>query len=223
VAKVPEDLNTQAIVANFLKSGAIGATGSVGENVAVAEFTSVSNDTATLARYGRWTSFSREADIASDAAGTLATAHRRGIARDLDNALITAVTAVAATGSVTGTDGLRVAQATIGDNLGIEEPQICIVCHPGKASVVQDVAPVGGATLAEAVPTFAGSQLYFSSLAPTGSAVVFAGGSCRYFQAQDMTMETDLDVKASTITIATSLIGAYGVDLINGGARLVTL
>ena len=33
--------------------------------------------------------------------------------------------------------------------------------------------------------------------------------------------ESGLDVKAATLTVASSLIGNYGVDLIAGGARLV--
>jgi len=223
VAGVPSDLATGAIIANYLKAGAIAATGSVGENVSTSEFTSVTPASATLARFGRYSSLSREADIASEGAATLAGAHRRGVARDLDNLLIQAVTGVAATGTVTGTDGLRVAQATIGDSVGVEENGLTIVVHPGKAAVVADVSPVGGATLAETTPLFAGSAVYFSSLAPPGSAVVFAGSSVRYFEAAAFLMETDHDVKTATLTIASSVIAAYGVDLINGGARLVTL
>jgi len=52
---------------------------------------------------------------------------------------------------------------------------------------------------------------------------VFAGSSVRYFEAAAFLMETDHDVKTATLTIASSVIAAYGVDLINGGARLVTL
>ena len=85
VAEVPADYGTQAISAAFLQAGATPATGSVGENVAIAEWTSVTPASATLARYGRFTSFSRESGIASDAAGTYTSAHRRGIAKDLDH------------------------------------------------------------------------------------------------------------------------------------------
>lgn len=212
-----------AVTADYLKAGAITAAAGVGETVAVSELANLTKDTATLQRYGRWTNMSREANIASDAAGTISLQHRIALARDLDDAFITQLLTPAVSGtdpiaSTTGLASLRMAVATVCDATGAEPGAITIAVPPAMAPVLQEVQPTGGSTVAEPFTTFAGARVYFSSFVTADTAVVFDGQGFRYFEAQGVTFETDVDIKTSVLLFATSLIGGYGYNLLPGAA-----
>lgn len=224
-ARVPTE-PVNAIAAEYLKAGAMASAASVAENITVSELTSVTGASATLARYGRWTSFSTESRIASDAAGTVTSLQRKNVAYDLDAAFITAVAATAPSGAVTGTDapaGLRIGIATVVDAVGCEPGDLVIIAPPSAAGLIEDVTPDGARSLAETFTSFAGARLYFSSLAAANTAFVVYGGAFRFFEAQPFTLATDVDVKTGTITVATSVIAGFGSGLVAGGALKVGL
>ncbi|MCB2175604.1 MAG: hypothetical protein KQH57_07325 [Actinomycetales bacterium] len=228
VAGVPIETNVAAITAEYLRAGAPASAASVAPATAVSELTSVTGTSVTLARYGRYTSLTREHLIAADSAGTITSLHRRSIALDLDTVLITLISAAAPTGTgvVTGSAAdvaLRIGLATVADATGAEVPDLTIVANPADAGLIENVDPVGGATLGEVVATFGGAKVYYSSIATSGTALVFDGASAKYLEAQALTFDSDVAVTTGVVTLATSVIGGYGTDLIAGGVRAVTL
>jgi hypothetical protein len=79
------------------------------------------------------------------------------------------------------------------------------------------VTPTGGVTIAEQFQNFSGALVYPSSAVPVGFMLVAnLQAGVRYYEAQGLVTETDLAVKTSTYTIATSVIGAYGLGLAGG-------
>ena len=227
VAGIPADFNLGAVDANYLRVGALAVATGVAEGDPATELTSVTGSAVKLMRYGRWTELSEESKIASDAAATLTLVHRRAIARDLDSLLIGLAAADSPTGSaVTGSDAgkaLRRAIAIVSDNVGVDASELTIIANPAVAGLIEDVAPIGGSSLAEATTRFAGAKVYYSNAAPTGAGLVIAPTAFRYLEAMPMSFRTDINLKTSTLLLATSLVGGYGNQIIAGGVQRATL
>lgn len=201
------------------------AQGSVAENVTLAEFADSTAGSVTLARYGRWTDISREGLIGTDA-GSIAAMHQIGVAKDLDKALIDAVETAAGAAVAFSADvpaAIRKAMALVIDaTAAADSADLVVLCHPDNAALLQDVTPIGGSTIAEGFQRFSGALVYASSAVDTGfMTVANLKAGARYFEARGLTAETDLAPKTDTLTIASSVIGGYGIGLTGGFARMV--
>jgi hypothetical protein len=190
------------------------AGASVGENVTLAEYAASTAGSVTLARFGRWTDLSRESLVGTDAAAIVG-AHVVGCALDLDNALISLVntaagSAVAFTADVPA--AIRKGIATITSaTAAADAADITVLVHPDNASLLQDVAPIGGQTIAQGFSRFSGALVYPSTAVPTGFALVAnLTAGVRYFEARALQTETDGNVKTGTFTVASSVISGYG-------------
>jgi hypothetical protein len=198
------------------------ASAGVGENVTLSEYAASTAGSVTLARFGRWTDLSRESLIGADA-GAIVGMHTIGCAKDLDKVLIDATETAAGSAVAFSADvpaAIRKAMAQVQDNTAAEDvSQLVILTHPDNAALLQDVAPIGGQTMAEGFSRFSGALVYPSSAVNTGFITVanLAAGA-RYFEAQSVMTETDLAVKTSTLTVATSVIGGYGLGLVGGAS-----
>lgn len=219
VAGVPRQPSNAILaqVPNFtLPAGAAG----VAENASLAEFAASTAGSVTLARFGRYTDLSRESTIGTSA-DSLVGLHQIGISHDLDLLLITAVntaagSAVAFTADVPA--AIRKSLATVADNTAASATDLVIMANPADASLLQDVTPVGGATIGEPFQQFSGALVYPSSAVPTGFMLVgnLAAG-VRYFEAQGTVTETQVaSIKTGTLTVATSTISGYGLILAGG-------
>jgi len=218
-AGVPQQ-PTDAVLAQIPNLTLPTASASVGENVTLAEYAASTAGSVTLARFGRWTDLSRESQIGASA-DALVAMHQIGVAKDLDLALVTAVntaagSAVAFTADVPA--AVRKAQAQVIDNTAAADAaSLVILVHPDNAALLQDVAPIGGITIAEGFQKFSGSLVYPSSAVPTGFALVAnLRAGARYFEARRVATETDINIKTATLTVATSTIGGYGLGLVGG-------
>lgn len=216
---------TDAVLAHVPNLTLPTAQGSVGENVSLSEYAASTAGSVTLARFGRWTDLSAESNIGTDA-GALTAMHRIGVAKDLDKVLIDSVetaagAAVAFTADVPA--AIRKAMAQVIDNTAAADAsQLVILTHPDNAALLQDVSPIGGQTMAEAFQRFSGALVYASSAVNTGfMTVANLQAGTRYFEARPLTTQTDVSIKTDTITIATSVIGGYGVGLTGGFAVMV--
>jgi hypothetical protein len=219
VAGVPVQ-PSDAINAAFPVLTLPSAGASVGENVTLAEFAASTAGSATMGRYGRFTDMSRESRFGTDA-GAIVSLHRIGIAKDLDSNLIGLVNtaagaAVAFTADVPA--AIRKAMAGVVDaTAAADVSALTILVNPADASLLQSVTPTGGQTIAEMFQNFSGALVYPSSAVPTGFMLVAnLQAGVRYYEAQGVVTETDIAVKTSTYTIATSVIGAYGLGLAGG-------
>lgn len=193
------------------------ATGSVGENVALAEYAASTANSVTLARFGRWTDLSRESLVGADA-GAITAMHRLGVALDLDKVLIDLVEAAAGAAVPFTADvpaAIRKAIAVVtAATAASDAADLVILVHPDNVALLQDVAPIGGSTMAEQFGKFSGALVYPSNAVDTGFVTVAnVKSGARYFQARGLGTETELATKTSTLTVATSVIGGYGLGL----------
>lgn len=221
VAGVPSQ-SVDAIHAQHPKFTLPAAGASVGENVTLAEYDTVTAGSVTLARYGRFTDMSAESRIGTDAGGVTAM-HRVGIAKDLDAALVNAVETAAGAAVAFAADvpaQIRKAMAGVLDATAADDPsQLVILANPADVNLLQDVTPVGGATIGERFLNFSGALVYATSAADSGlMTVANLQAGCRWFQARGLGTEVDVAVKTDTVTVATSIIGGYGVGLTSGFA-----
>lgn len=213
---------TDAVLAQFPQFTLPTASASVGENVTLAEFATATAGSVTLGRFGRWTDISREGGIGTSA-DAIVGMHQIGIAKDLDSSLIGAVNtaagaAVAFTADVPA--AIRSAQAKVLDATAADNASdLVVLVHPDNAALLQSVTPTGGQTIAESFQNFSGALVYPSSAVPTGFMIVAnLRAGVRYFEAQGVRTETDSSPKTGTLTIATSVIGGYGIGLAAGFA-----
>lgn len=218
-AGVPRQ-SIDAIYAQFPQLTLPTAQAGVGENTSLPEYAASAAGSVTLARYGRWTDLSRESRIGTDAETIVAT-HTVGIALDLDSALVGAVdtaagTAVAFTADVPA--AIRKALAQVQSNTAAANvAQLVVLTHPDNVALLQDVAPVGGQTMAEGFSRFSGALVYPSSAVPTGFMIVGnLRSGVRYFEAQELLTESDVDIKTGTFSLATSVIAGYAIGLLGG-------
>jgi hypothetical protein len=218
-AGVPAIRDMGSIFAQHPVTTIPAAGASVGENVSLAEYATVTAGSVTAARYGKWTDISKESRIGTDA-GALLGIHAVSIARDLDKALIDAVNTAA--GSAVGFTAdvpaaIRKAQAQVADNTASSSGELVILAHPDNAALLQNVTPVGGETIGERFQDFAGSLVYNSASVPTGFMLVAnLRKGALFFEAQGLLVENHADVKTGTFTVASSVIANYGLTL-NGG------
>jgi hypothetical protein len=221
VAGVPSQ-EVDAIYAQHSKFELPTAGASVGENVTLAEYDDVTAGSVTLARFGRFTDMSTESRIGTDAAGTIAM-HRIGIAKDLDAALVNAVETEAGAAVAFAADvpaQIRKAMAGVLDNTAADDPsQLVILANPADVNLLQDVTPVGGESIGQRFLNFSGALVYPTSAADAGlMTVANLQAGTRWFQARGLGTEVDASVKTGTVTVATSIIGGYGVGLTSGFA-----
>jgi hypothetical protein len=212
-ARVPQQ-RVDAVAAQLPTLTLPTAGASVGENVTLAEYAASTAGSVTLARYGRWTDLSRESLVGTDA-GAIVGAHTVGVALDLDLALITLVntaagSAVAFTADVPAAVRKGIALIT-SNTAAVDAADIVIMVHPDNASLLQDIAPIGGVSIAEQFSRFSGSLVYPSTAVPTGFALVAnLTAGVRYFEARGLQSETDVNIKTGTVTVASSVISGYG-------------
>jgi hypothetical protein len=201
------------------------ASASVAETVSLGEYDDSTAGSVTLARYGRWTDLSRESLIGADV-GALSAMHRIGIAKDLDLALINAVETAAGSAVAFSADvpaAIRGAMASVIDaTAAADAADLIVLVHPDNAALLQDVSPIGGQSMSEGFQRFSGAQVYASSAVNTGFMTVCnLKAGARYFEARAATMETDTAIKTDVLTVATSVIGGYGIGLTSGFAVMV--
>ena len=118
----------------------------------LAEYPASTAGSVRLARYGRWTDLSGSPWSAPMRA-PLTAAHSVGFALDLDLALITMVNtaagaAVGFTADVPAAirKGIATDHQQHGSRWGRD---LVILVHPDNASLLQDIAPIGGVTIAD--------------------------------------------------------------------------
>jgi hypothetical protein len=196
------------------------AQASVGENVTLSEYATVTAGSLTLARFGRWTDLSIESGIGTTSESLLAM-HQTGIALDLDKSLITATdtasgAAVAFTSDVTG--NMRKAIATVAANTAVDDiSRVVVIANPADLSLIETVSPVGGVTIGEAFGRFAGALVYASSAVTAGFMYACVPSiGVRYFEAQRLTVESLLAPKTGTLTVASSVIAGYATNVVAG-------
>ena len=224
VAGVPQILGIGAVMAEFPEFTLPTAQAAAGEGSDLAEYATSAGGTATLGRFGRYTDFTKESQIGTSVSPVLRM-HSLGIAKDLDDVLITAVEA-AAGGPAAFSDpeaDVKTAIAKVLDATAAENPEdLVLLVHPDNAALFQDVNPIGGQTIAELFQRFAGALVYPSSSVTTGLVTVAnLQVGALYFEAIGVTTATDEDVKSGVLTAATALIGGYGVTLTSGFAEQV--
>ncbi|MGH8775073.1 MAG: hypothetical protein ACRDWI_07835 [Jiangellaceae bacterium] len=209
-----------AVLAQFPSLTLPTAAPGVGEGVSLAEYASSTAGSVTLARFGRWTDLSVEALIGADA-GALIGMHQLGIALDLDKLLVDAVNTAAGAAVPFNADvvgQIRKSMATVIAATAAADPaRLMIMAHPDNVPLLQDVTPVGGLTIAEPFQKFSGATVYASTAVPTGfmlTANLQVG--VRFFEARGALSQTDLAPKSDITTVATSLIGGYGITLTTG-------
>lgn len=222
---VPQTTGTDAIYAQYPQFTLPTATGSVAEGVTVTEYAASAAGSLTMGRFGRFTDLSQESQIGADAEAIIAM-HQLGVAKDLDKVLIDAVETAAGAAVAFSADvpaAIRKAMALVIDNTAAENAaDLVILVHPDNAALLQDVAPIGGETVGEGFQRFGGALVYPSSATNTGfMTVANLSVGCRYFEAQGLQTETDMAVKTSVLTTATSIIAGYGVSLVSGFASMV--
>jgi hypothetical protein len=217
VAGVPEQ-PIEAVLAEFPELTIPSASASVGEGVTLTEYSSADAGTVTLGRFGRWTDLSSESMFGTSTSPVVGM-HQLAIAKDLDDVLITAAETAAGTPVAFDADvpaALRTAVATVLDAVALEDPaQLVILAHPDNVALLEDVTPVGGATIGERFQRFSGALVYPSSAVETGHMTVAAlQAAVRYFVARQLQTETDLAPKTDVTTLATSVIVGYGLGLV---------
>jgi len=196
------------------------ASAGVGEGVTVGEYASSTAGSVTLARFGRFTDLSQESMIGASANGIVGM-HTIGVARDLDATLINAVetaagSAVSFTADVPA--AIRKALAQVADNTAAESAEeLVVLVHPDNAALIEAVTPTGGETIGEGFTRFSGAIVYPSSAVNTGfMTVANLRAGTRFFEARALTTSTDLNIKTSVLTVATDVIGGYGMTLAGG-------
>jgi hypothetical protein len=221
VAGVPQQ-PTSAISAQIPNLTLPAASASVGEGVSVAEYAASTAGAVSIARFGRYTDLSRESLIGTDA-GAIGSMHQIGIAKDLDAVLINAVESAAGTAVAFTTDvpaAIRKALAQVADNTAAADAtSLVVLVNPNQAALLQNVTPTGGQTIAEGFFRFSGALAYASSAVDDGfMTVANLQAGARYFEAQSLLTETDLAPKTGVMSVVTSVIAGYGLQLVGGAA-----
>lgn len=222
VASVPTQ-PLDAVLAQFPQLTLPTAQAAVAEGASLAEFATSAVGNVTLGRFGRFTDLTAETLVGASADAILGM-HSLGIALDLDGVLIAAVQTAAGAAVAFNADvpaQIRKAIAKVIANTAAEDPaDLVILAHPNDVHLLQDVAPTGGQTIAEAFQRFSGVLVYPSNSVTAGFMTVanLAVGA-RYFEATSGagTM-VDENVKTGVQTLATALIGGYGVTVTTGFA-----
>lgn len=214
-----------AVLAEFPQLTIPSASASVGEGVSLTEYASSTAGSVVLGRFGRFTDLTTESQVGTNAGAILAM-HQVGIAKDLDKVLIDAVDTAAGVAIAFDADvpaAIRKSMATVLDATAEDSPErLVILAHPDNVNLLQDVAPVGGETIAERFQRFSGALVYPSSAVATGFMIVanLAVGT-RFFEASSVGTATDEDVKTGVRTVATAMIGGYGITLVGDFAQKV--
>ncbi|MBC7306812.1 MAG: hypothetical protein H5T80_07735 [Dietzia sp.] len=218
-ARMPQE-GVDAVTAQVPNFTLPTAQAGVAEGASLAEFAASTAGGVSIARFGRFTDFSGESLIGARANSVIAL-QTIGVARDLDTVLINAVetaagAAVAFTADVPA--AIRKAIAQVIDNTAAgTADELVVLVHPDNAALLQDVAPIGGETIAEGFQRFSGALVYPSSAVDTGFITVANLRSGAVFlQARGLQTVTETNVKTDVFTAATSIIGGYGLTL-NGG------
>jgi hypothetical protein len=223
VAGVPRQ-PIDAILAQFPQLTLPTPSAAVGEGASLVEYASSVSGSVTAGRFGRFTDLSQESLVGTDAAAIISM-HQLGIALDLDAVLIAAVqtaagAAVGFTADVVG--NIRKAIAKVLANTAAEDPsQLVILAHPNDAFLLENVTPTGGQTIAEAFQRFSGALVYPSNSVTAGfMTVANLPAGVRFFEATSGagTLVDVASVKTGISTIATALIGGYGITLAAGFA-----
>ncbi|GAA1223161.1 hypothetical protein GCM10009676_00530 [Prauserella halophila] len=217
-------VDADAVAAEFPELTLPTAQAGASEGASLAEYDSSTAGSATLRRFGRFTDLNVEARFGTDARAIVAM-HQLGIAKDLDGALISDVESAAGTAAAFDDppQDVRKAIAQVLDATASMDPaDLVILSHPDDANLLQDVQPTGGETTAEAFQRFAGALVYPSSAVTSGTMVVsnLRAGTL-FFEAQGAMTAFDEDVKTGVRTVATALVGGYGVSLTDGFAQAV--
>ena len=224
LARVPQIRGLGAVLAEFPEFTLPTAQAAAAEGADLAEYATSAGGTATLGRFGRFTDFTKESQIGTSAAPVLRM-HSLGIALDLDDALITGVEA--ASGGPASFDDpeadVKTAIAKVLAATAAENPEeLVLLVNPDNAALFQDVNPIGGQTIAERFQRFAGALVYPSNSVTTGLVTVAnLQVGALYFEAIGAQTATDEDVKSGVQTVATALIGGYGITLTAGFAEQV--
>jgi hypothetical protein len=222
VAGVPRQ-PIDAILAQFPQLTLPTPSAAVGEGASLVEYASSVSGNVTAGRFGRFTDLSQEALVGTDAAAILAM-HQLGIALDLDAVLVAAVqtaagAAVAFNADVMGQ--IRKAIAKVLANTAAERPEdLVILAHPDNVNLLENVTPTGGQTIAESFQRFSGALVYPSNSVTTGfMTVANLPAGVRFFEATSGAgTAVDQNVKTGVQTVATALIGGYGITLTTGFA-----
>jgi hypothetical protein len=221
-AGVPQSLGVGTVAASFpvltLPTGAAG----VAENTTLSEFAASTAGTATLQRYGRFTDLSTEARLSTDVSALLAI-HQLAIAKDLDTVLVNAVETAAGAAVAFVADvpaQIRKQMSAVLDNTAATSAtDLVILVNPADANLLQDVSPISGSTIAEGFQRFSGALVYPSAAVDAGfMTVANLRAGARYFEARALTVETNVDVKTGVVTLASSVIAAYGLGLLGGAS-----
>jgi hypothetical protein len=196
------------------------AQAAVAENASLGEYASSTAGSVTLSRYGRWTDLTRESLLGADA-GAITAAHRVGVALDLDAVLVNAVETAAGSAVAFSADvpaAIRKALAQVAANTAAADvADLVILVNPDNIALLESVTPTGGKTMAEAFTAFSGALVYPTTAADTGFITVAnLKAGARFFQARALLTETDTSIKTDVLTVATSIIGGYGLTM-NGG------
>jgi hypothetical protein len=219
VAGVPQQ-RIDAIFAQLPTLVLPTAAGSVAENASLGEYATSTAASVTLARFGRWTDLSRESLIGASADAVVGM-HTIGVAKDLDKVLIDMVEAAAGTAVAFNADVpgvVRAAMAAVIDNTAAADASdLVILTNPANAALLQDVTPIGGATIAERFQRFSGAIVYASSAVNTGfMTIANLRAGTRYFEARRLETQTQLLPKVDTLTVASSVVAGYGLAMAGG-------
>jgi hypothetical protein len=191
------------------------ASAAVAETVTVGEYAASTAATITAARFGRWTDISVEASL--NGTNSILRMHAMAVARDL-NAAAVAVLTTAAGAAVTYATGaeymVKRSIAVLCDRTASEPGALMLIVNPSDAPEFADTTPTNGADIASTVERFSGARIFASTAVTAGTALVAnLGVGLVYGSAQPTRVETDFDVKTSVSTLATSVIGGYGVGI----------
>ncbi|MEU6208172.1 hypothetical protein ABZ814_31885 [Micromonospora musae] len=217
--------SADAIYAQFPQLTLPTASASVTEGTSLTEYASSTAGTLTMGRFGRFTDLSGESLIGADAEA-IVSMHRLGIALDMDKVLIDAVETAAGTAATFSADvpgAIRKAMAKVMAATATDDPaDVVVLVNPDDINLLQDVSPVGGQTMGERFQRFSGALVYPSTAVNTGfMTVANLRVGARYFEAAGLQTVTDTNVKTDVQTVATFIIGGYGVTLASGFAAMV--
>lgn len=191
------------------------ASASVAETVTVGEYATSTAGTLTAARFGRWTDISAEASL--NGTNSIIRMHAMAVARDLNAACVDALETAAGTAVTYATSAefmVKRSIAVICDRTACDPSALMLIVNPADAPAFADTTPTNGADIASTVERFSGARIFASTAQTAGIALVAnLGVGLVYGSAQPVRVETDFDVKTSVSTLATSVIGGYGVGI----------
>ncbi len=191
------------------------ASASVAETVTVGEYATSTAGTLTAARFGRWTDISAEASL--NGTNSILRMHSMAIARDLNAACVDVLETAASTPVTYATSAefmVKRSIAVICDRTACDPSALVLVVNPTDAPAFTETTPTNGADIASTVERFSGARIFASTAMTAGIAMVAnLGLGLVYGSAQPIRVETHLDVKTGVSTLATSVIGGYGVGI----------